>query len=533
MNSGKVTVTFEPGGHQLVVPPGITILEAARLAGLRQTAPCGGAGKCGKCLVNIISHQQENQQGWCLACQTEINQDLTVYVPGEELIILEEGQAYPITLEPTMLLGEKLDNEAKKPLGLAVDLGTTTIVGYLYDLSSGKSLAVASGVNEQLTYGADVISRLSYALKGSQQYQQLGQAVLQSVDKIICRCCQQAEVNPSSIREVVMVGNTPMIHLILNLPVQGLATSPFKPYEKGPFYITAPELGLHTVSQAVCYFPPFIGGFVGSDALAAALSQGFGSDKPPKLLVDIGTNGEILLQVGKKLLAASAPAGPALEGGNITCGMMAERGAICKVLVDYDVRLETIGGSEPRGICGSGLVDTVAEMLRLGITDSSGRIINSAELPPITSFRIKQRVMKGDNDSRFMLADNVYINQKDIREVQLAKSAVAAGIEVVMQEAGLKDCELDQLLLAGGFGNYLNPSNAQRIGLLGDCNLSKIKQVGNAAGSGAVMILLSYSARKRAEDLSNRFIHLELANDQRYQDAFIKQLNFPSKECGV
>ncbi|MEW6696917.1 MAG: ASKHA domain-containing protein [Bacillota bacterium] len=546
MASDKITITFTPGSRSMEVPPGITILEAARQAGLHLTAPCGGTGRCGKCMVKVTSGQEETAQPWVLACQTTVSNALTVELPSRPMLILEKGQIQPVPLEPAVFLGdrglvkhragismEKKSEPGEPLLGLAVDIGTTTLVSYLYDLAGGQSLAVASRENGQRSYGADVISRLAYALEGDAAYRELRQALAHSLDQLILDCCRLAGVNPRSIYEIVAVGNTPMIHLLLHMPVQGLAAAPFQPAAKGPFYRNARELGLTSVTAAVCYLPPLIGGFVGSDALAAALAQGFGLSAGTQLLVDIGTNGEILLQAGEQLLAASAPAGPALEGGSLMYGMPAVTGAVSKVTMDYDVHPVVIGNSQPLGICGSGVVDAVAEMLRLDLIDSSGHLVNPSEISPVVSFKIKQRLQQGQRQNRFILADKVYLDQKDIREVQLAKAAVAAGIQVILLEAGIKAEALETLALAGGFGNYLNPANALRVGLLGEVRESKIHQVGNAAGSGAIMLLLNFTARERAADLSKRFKHLELANDERYHRIFIQQLNFPDKECGV
>ncbi|ABO50721.1 ferredoxin [Desulforamulus reducens MI-1] len=536
----KIKVIFQPVGVTVEVPVGITILEAARLGGICLTAPCGGNGRCGKCRVKV--YRPGDMEKWVLACHTPIFQNITVEVPPMgEMVILEEGNTKGILPDPVFLLdgngnlnhrtGFVLDSPEQEgvPLGLAVDVGTTTMVGYLYDLFEGKSLSVVSHQNGQFPYGSDVISRLAYAIQSEENYRQIRRALLQSIEALFLDCCRQAKVKVKQIREIVTVGNTPMMHMLLQLPLQGLATAPFQPYAKGPFYKTAFELGLGAVDKAICYFPPFIGGFVGSDALAAALAQNFGQNNETQMLVDIGTNGEIILQSGEQLLAASAPAGPALEGGNIHHGMIASSGAIDKVNIDFDVQAAVIGGSNPQGICGSGLVDALAEMLRLGILHSTGRMREPSELSPVISFRIKQRIKK-EPESCFFLAERVAITQQDIREVQLAKAAIAAGIEVVLKEAGIAPEKIDSVQLAGGFGNYLNAANAKRIGLLGRLPLSKVRQVGNAAGAGAISILLSYKARKEAEYLQRSFKHLELASDVRYQRLFLEHINFPDKE---
>lgn len=537
----KIRIVFQPMEKSIEVPPGTTVLDAARLLGIDLAAPCGGTGRCGKCLVKVLPSDMEGQ--WVLACKTSIYQASTVEVlaPGE-LVILAEGHAQGMSTDPALVLEEngelrhragifveKLEREGYPPLGLAVDLGTTTMVSYLYDLCSGKRLAVASQRNGQYLYGSDVISRLAYALQGEANYQNLRSALVASLNSLALACVQEAEVDPKQIREIVVVGNTPMIHLLLQLPLQGLANAPFQPYAKGPFYKTAMELGITAANQAVCYLPPLIGGFVGSDALAACLAQGFSLTDETKLLVDIGTNGEILLQNGAKFLAASAPAGPALEGGNIKQGMVAGVGAIDKVTMDFDVHARVIGGGQAEGICGSGLVDALAEMLRLGIVDSSGRILGLEELSPIISFRIKQRI-KNSPARAIKLAENIFISQQDIREVQLSKAAVAAALGVILREAGLDPADISSLKLAGGFGNYLDPANALRIGLLKGISLAKVQQVGNAAGIGAIRILLSYGERIRAENMQRAFKHLELANDERYQRMFLEQINFPERE---
>lgn len=536
----KITVFFQREDLRVQVPAGITLLEAARLAGVRLAAPCGGKGRCGKCFAKITTQQSAGTSQLVLACQTELNQDLTVELLGESSVVLQQGQGQTVSLEPAIFIDENgslkhradilVDTGRGPLLGLAVDLGTTTMVAYLYNLASGEALGSAARENGQLSFGADVMTRLAYAQQGDQEYHELRQALVTSLNILLQDCCQQAAADPVHIREIVIVGNTPMIHILLMLSVASLAAEPFQPAAKGPFYRLAAELGLLVSPQAICYFPPFIGGFVGSDALAAVISQGLGQSATNILLVDIGTNGEIILQAGEHLLAASAPAGPALEGGNISCGMIATAGAIQRVLLDNDVHTEVIGNEKPMGLCGSALVDAIAELLRLGVIESTGRLLNAPELSPIVSFKIKQRIKTTEVTSSFILTEGVKLEQKDIREVQLAKAAIAAGIEISLTEAGLKHKELDEILLAGGFGNYMNPANALRMGLLGEFPLAKIQQVGNAAGAGAVRLLLSFNTRKIAEELSNRIKHIELANEARYQEAFLRHINFPEKE---
>ena len=537
MHRDRVKISFQPGGKFVEVSVGTTILAAARLAGVSLAADCGGSGRCGRCLVKVFA----KHTAWRLACQTVVTEDLLVELTTQPPVILETGEATATPLEPAIQLtaGGELKHKQGIPLlqpasqgeeilGLAVDVGTTTLVAYLYNLLEGSLLAVKSLVNGQQIFGGDVISRLGYALQGQENYRQIRQRLLDSINQLAKSCCQAAGTRADLVREIVTVGNTPMMHFFLNLPINSLAVAPFVPYEQGPFYRSASELGLTVLPQAVCYVPPFIGGFVGADALAAGLAQNFGN-QGTAMLVDIGTNGEILLQVGEQLLAASVPAGPALEGAGIECGMIASTGAISKVSIDFDVHMEVIGGGKATGICGSGLVDALAEMLRLGLIDRNGQLLPPSQVPPVVSFKIKQRLQQVGESLRFCLTEQIYISQRDIRAVQLAKAAVAAGIKLLMSEAALSNKTIPQILLAGGFGSYLNPTNALRIGLLGEQpNTTKLQQVGNAAGAGAVMLLLSYPTRQRAEQLCQQFAHSELATKADFQRVFLEEMIFPT-----
>lgn len=545
MSSGKLTINFQPNNQIVEVSSGTTILEAARMAGLELVAPCGGTGRCGRCLVKIFS-PENNDYVFSLACKTIVKNNLFVEWDNP-LQSLLGGQLGRVNLEPAVFLSADghlehregfnlttLNCRDKNILGLALDLGTTTLAGYLYDLSGGACLSAASTSNGQIAYGTDVITRMAYAEQSSGHYQELRRAIIQSINKLIADCCSMAGTSSSSIYELVIVGNTPMIHLLLQWPLESLKEAPFQPYIMGPVYIKAEELALQVAPEALCYFPPFIGGFIGSDALAASLACELTQLNGNVLLLDIGTNAEILLKSGDNLLAVSAPAGPALEGGNLSGGMIASPGAISRVTMDYEVNLEVIGDIKPMGICGSGVIDAIAEMIRLRIIRCDGSLSETHQLPPVTSYKIKNRLISGPRgEVYFKLADEIRISQRDIREIQLAKGAIAAGMELLLKEAGLRQEDISQILLAGGFGNYLNPVNAHRTGMLGNAPLKGIKQVGNTAGTGAAMMLLSYSGRKDAEVLSTRFKHLELANDPRYQDLFIKSLYFSEKECAI
>lgn len=519
---GICKVTFQPQNISIEVAAETTVMEAARLAEMVLSAPCGGLGRCGRCIVKVQFPGEGFQP--VQACKFKVTDGMIVEIPiGEISSCIDNG----LLAQP----GVELNFDQRSGFGVAIDLGTTTIAGYLYSLSDGRQISVSSTLNGQISYGSDVISRLAKAVESPEVCLALKKVLINDLDSLINVLCQKAAVQCNSISELVIVGNAPMISILLHLPLESLSQAPYEPYARGPFHATGYKLGLRTCSQADCYFPPLIGGFVGSDALAASLAQNIDGMQGTSILLDIGTNAEIILRSKERILAMSAAAGPALEGGNISCGMIALPGAISKIQINHDLKIDIVESQVPQGLCGSGLIDALAEMLRIGVIRADGYLVEQKEAPPVIPPLIKARLKDWEQDARFILTGKIYISQKDIREVQLAIAAVAAAIEVALLETGVYPEQVDQIFLAGGFGNYLNPANACRVGLLSEFPLNRVKQVGNAAGYGAVMMLLSDSVRKRAEALAGRFEHITLANIPKYQELFIKALRFPEKEC--
>ncbi|OYT51306.1 hypothetical protein B6U66_04180 [Candidatus Bathyarchaeota archaeon ex4484_135] len=413
-------------------------------------------------------------------------------------------------------------------LGVAVDMGTTKLAAYLVDLSTGELLATASDVNPQIAFGEDIMSRVAFSMQKSEGVKMLQEALVEGVNKLITKACEEAGVKANNIYELVLVGNTMIHHSFLGISLNGLGVAPFVLATRNPVEIKARELGLLANRAAYVYLPPPIAGFVGSDALAASVASGLHETSEVGMLIDLGTNTEIILSDGDELWAASCASGPAFEGWKISCGSRAVEGAIDSVRVEpgtYEVAYSTIGGAKPIGICGSGLIDALAELYRAGVLDASGRML---EVPT-------PRCRRRDGVLEFVLAwsgetgtgRDVVLTQKDVRELQLAKAAVQAGAEVLMEKAGVRLGDLEVLYLAGAFGSSLNFLSARTIGLCPDVPFSKVRFLGNAAGAGARMMLKNVQLRREAEALARRVKFVELAVEKGFREKFLDALRFP------
>ena len=417
-------------------------------------------------------------------------------------------------------------------LAAAFDVGTTTVVGSLLDLVGGQELAVASAVNPQVSFGDDVLSRIRHA--GDGRLEELRDAVVSAVNDIIGRLCQAASARRERIYEAAFAGNTTMQHLLCGIDPSPLGQVPFTPAHGRGLALSASELGVDIHRSAEAYVFPVVGGFVGGDTVAGILATGLTGRDGPVMMVDIGTNGEIVLASDGQVWAASTAAGPAFEGARISCGMRAADGAIEKVVFDGDVRLGVIGAADPAGLCGSALVDLAAELLRSGLLTSAGRLLGPDELPAGTPDALRRRVAADSSGVRFILAAGqgdaaaVILTDRDVRELQLATGAIRTGVAILLDQAALAAGDLAGVYLAGAFGSFIRRSNAQRLGLLpGDVGHEKIHYVGNASLSGARWALLSTRARKRAEDIARATQHVELSRDPDFQARFAEAMIFP------
>lgn len=471
------TVTFQPSGIRFPVPDGIPVLQAMIEAGLYPDAPCGGKGTCGKCRVTI-------EGKIVLACQTPIHRDMVVYTQeSEKARILTTG--IQVCAQP----------DGNDHYALAFDIGTTTVVGYLLDGHTGGLLAQASCINPQSQFGADVISRIQHTLKeGSEPLSSCIRGALENLTQELCR---QVGIHPEDIGTSAIVGNTAMHHLLLGIDPKPLVTPPYMPNIS------------HAIERNNARILPNIAGFVGGDTVGCMVSTRFDQQEDWTLLIDIGTNGEMVLGNRQRRIACSTAAGPAFEGAKISCGMRGVQGAVDHVtLKNGELAYHVIGDAAPKGLCGSGLLDLVAGLLDMQVIDESGYM----------------------EEKQFTLCENVTLTQKDVREVQLAKAAIRAGIELLAEALGIPADHIQKVYLAGAFGNYMDPRAACRIGMIPPVLLDRIQPIGNAAGEGAKLCALSREEFRYSQQLADSTEFLELASLPQFQDRYVDALEFSEEE---
>lgn len=421
-----------------------------------------------------------------------------------------------------------LSRRGLPPLGAAVDLGSTKLAVYLMDLSDGRLLAARGRLNPQVAHGADVITRLHRAVTSPEDARRMTRLVREAVAALILAVAAEAGAEPSRVSEVCLVGNTAMTHLLLGLPVAQLAAAPFVAALDGPVEVKARELGLAVAPGAYVHIPPQIGGFVGADNVAMILGCDLDRGEAPRLGLDIGTNTEIVLSLpgaDKPLLAASAPSGPTFEGAHLGSGMRAMDGAISKVWPEGGrVAHQVIGGGPAMGVCGSGVIDVLAALRRLGLLDERGRLDPSD--PRLTGRGARRRlVLASARESGAGV--EVAVSQGDVSQVQLAKAAIMAGIGTLLQAAGLAEGALGEVILAGSFGSGFDAANARLIGLLPAAPGAECRQVGNAAGRGARRMLVGLAQRRRGGGIPARTRYVELSSMPAFKTLFARNLAFP------
>jgi uncharacterized 2Fe-2S/4Fe-4S cluster protein (DUF4445 family) len=418
-------------------------------------------------------------------------------------------------------------------LGVAFDIGTTTIVGYLLDLETGEQLAVSSRLNPQTRYGDDVVSRIAHA--GTPEgLRALQQAVLGAMQAIIAADTAEIGAAPRDVLAVVAVGNTTMHHLLLGIDPTALAQAPYVPVATPALRLRACELPLDVYPDAAIWLLPNIAGWVGADTVGVILSSRLYQQDELGLAIDIGTNGEMALGSRERLLTCSTAAGPAFEGAQISCGMRAADGAIDRVEIDHDVHWHTIGEAQPRGVCGSGLVDLVAGMLKSGVLHRSGRIEAPETLIEAGRPKLARRIVGEGRSRQLLLVEpndgaggrGLTITQRDVRELQLAKGAIRAGIEILLRELGASADDVRVVYLAGAFGNYISPESALTIGLMPSLPNARLVPIGNAAGTGARMALLSRAELENATRILEHVRYLELSGRPDFQAHFAEAMLF-------
>ncbi|NIM90559.1 MAG: DUF4445 domain-containing protein [Candidatus Aminicenantes bacterium] len=564
---------------------GEVLADRIQQAGINLNQYCQKRGLCGKCFIKIkeglLSPPEKREKflleskrlakNYRLACLYRVKSDLGIEIPEESILqetfVLTTGAQIPVTLAPaarkfhlqlekpkisvplaiTELLNSRFrDKELAFPLsllkelpgaveqskfqitvvvyndeqilnvepkntlsksyGLAVDLGTTTVVVELVDLNTGKSLDVLTAANSQMKFGSDVISRISYAYSNPKNLDKLRDSILETLNLLIGQILKKNRIHSSYVYEIVVAGNTTMNHLLLGIPVKSLAVAPFNPVFTRLLGLSMENLGLKVNSFGRAYIAPNIKSFVGGDISAGLIASDLINRKGNYLFLDIGTNGEILLKKKDRFVVTSTAAGPAFEGMNISCGILASPGAIYRVEYKKELEISTIGNKPATGICGTGLIDLIALWLEQGKISPRGKIVNETKEIPLTK--------------------NIHVNQKDVREIQLAVAAVKTGIRMILEEYHLKKQELDGIFVAGAFGNYLNIQNSIRIGLLPEIDEEKCVFIGNASLAGARALLLSLPEREKIDSLVNKIQYLSLANNPLFQKYFIESLEF-------
>ena len=593
-------VTFKPSGLIYEARPGMSIMDAIRFNDLKLDAPCGGNGTCKKCKVMVTDEKGTRE---VLACMTKITGDITVDIsrkdeghrilmggitrdvaptPAVKVYTLEipkpstadlrdswrrltdtlsAAAAVPADyFRPNLRVISKLYNTLEENkyrvdavvcadeildvvsvgapvLGLAYDIGTTTVACYFVDMRSGEQIAQSSLLNPQTTYGGDVIMRVKYCVENGVD----GPTgdIRKALNQLAAKCAASAKQKMKNIYLITVVGNTCMHHLFLGISPASLAYAPYTPAAAEPMQLTASEFGFAVNPSAKLYMLPNIAGFVGADTVGAALAASMDEKKEITLLIDIGTNGEMVLGTEKRLIACSTAAGPAFEGALITCGMRGAEGAIDHVsLKDGKFAYSVIGGGKPIGICGSGLIDLMSELVRTGLVESAGRLLPPDEIDTEEGKSLADYIIEYEGQRAFLLADGdasgtgeaLVFTQKDIREVQLAKGAMAAGIQMMCQRLGIVTDDIKTVMIAGAFGSYMSPASACGIGLIPPELEEEVMAIGNAAGQGAKLCVLSIDEYKRAADISKKIEYLELAADPAFQDVFVDELEFPGEE---
>jgi uncharacterized 2Fe-2S/4Fe-4S cluster protein (DUF4445 family) len=513
-----VTIAVEPGGLTFEVEPGTTIYRALLDNEVMLDAACGGHGRCGRCRVRASGElgaptdaerrllgSERLAAGWRLGCQTPVLGPCSVEVPEPRV---------------TAIVARAADvRPAGGPVVVAVDLGTTTIAAAVLDAATGDELVRDGALNPQHIYGADVMSRSSAAAGGDAP--RLRFAAVRGVEALVLRLLGAIRARPSDVERVVIVGNAVMTHLLLGRDTAPLTTAPYRLLEREAHTWTGRELGFTRVDAAVD-IPAAAGPFLGSDALAGVLSRSVGTDGP-ELLIDLGTNGEIVLVDGERVVAASAAAGPAFEAVDISWGMRAAPGAVEGVVIEADGSLElrVIGGGPPLGLCGSGLLDAVRAAREVGVLAADGRLVEPAE---------SHGLVAEDDAGRRLVLDaitGVSVTQHDIRSLQLAKGAVAVAVDAVLAHAGVEAADVRRVVLAGGFGARLDPASAIVVGLLPAAWADRIEAVGATALDGAAQLAAHPELSNAMADLAQRAEVLDLASQPTFTARFVDALAFP------
>ena len=523
-------VRIRQTGQVLECPVGTNLLQLLTRRQIWIENPCNGKGTCGKCGVRLCAGAFSGitptergklkptalESGIRLACEVRILGDGEIELPDRQLRypFLSEGYCPEFQRDPHLT-----------GIGAAVDIGTTTMVLSLVDLAAGRTLAFASGLNPQRAFGMDVLTRISYVCEqGEAATGNLQRAVVDGLNDLLRQACAEAQVEPETLREIVVAANCAMTHMLLGADVRPLGRAPYEPVFRSARSCRAVDIGIAAGQQTMLCCLPQVSAFIGGDVVAGARVCGLHRETGNVLFIDIGTNGEILLAAGGRLLGCSCAAGPALEGMNIRCGMVAAEGAVEELrITDHGVELETIGNAPPAGLCGSGILAVVRELAGRGYVRKTGVYV------PVTA-QPSPAILRLDGTKReavLCTEPEIVVTQEDIRQVQLAKGAIASGITVLLQAAGIGMEALDRIIVAGQFGFHLPAESLTGVGLLPEEVRDKLVYVGNAARSGAEMALLSRAVRREMEQLAVKIDYIDLVRTENYERIFSDSMAFP------
>lgn len=582
----NIQIFFPLLDKTLLIEPGKTVADACAMVGIPQNLVCGGKGTCKKCLITI---RENGHIAEVLACQHPVSQDMSILISREaalsqiletradatlpfdprvkvfaiayanlktemcsfDLETIRKALALPVIMPSLEVLKKctqvfhskekKLLNlvlfneeiidmipgdEPMAPFGVAFDIGTTSVVGYLYDLATGVLINQYSTLNKQISFGGDVISRIEFASDSVENLVKIQGSILETINDILSYLCKESDVSRNNIYDCVFCGNSTMSHLFLGLDPKHLGISPFTGITRDMIMLNASDLNIEINSLGRITFLPLLGGFVGADTTAVLL--GLPRDESLRLMIDLGTNGEIAVGNHHKFFVASTACGPALEGAGIHMGMRGTTGAIEKVtLVNGKIECQVIGNTAPIGFCGSGIIDAIAILYREGLIYDRGNFIKDTVLE---AHPLKDHFGIDESGQRYFVivtqdensgGQEMIITQKDIRQVQLAKAAIYTGCCLLTKHYGIKGSQLTEIVLAGAFGNYIDLDNAQFIGLLPKIEGVPIRSIGNGAGTGAQLFLLSRDEVAFCEKIPEVTTHIELASDPNFSNAYM------------
>ncbi len=514
---------------------GANLLTELLHAGAFVDNPCNGTGVCGKCRVRIadgdvseVSSTEERMlreedlaQGIRLSCMTKIYGAIKVE-------LLQKERNHKVLTE--RYVPEFVHDKHDDGYGVAIDIGTTTVVTALIELKSGREIASASMINAQKHFGLDVLTRITYEYEHSEEgIEQLRKAIVESINDMLAQVCRDAGISADEIREIDVAANCTMMHMFLGMDARSIGRSPYKPMFLKAQKRTAREIGLRAGAdgRALVYCLPQVSAFIGADIVAGAYVCELEKQKGNVLFIDIGTNGEIVLSQRGRLLCCSCAAGPALEGMNISCGMRAAEGAIEDVkITEHGVELTSIDGKEPVGICGSGILAVLKELIRTGLVRKNGAFIKKENIPE-ADYRYPMIRMNGKK-REFLLCETpeLVVTQGDIRQVQLAKGAILSGFLALLNKAGIGMEELDKVMIAGQFGAHLPAESLTGTGILPKEVEDKIVYVGNSSKTGAYMTLMSEQVKTEMEAMAERMEYIELAETENYEKIFTESMPF-------